>query len=170
MRSREQILASRWIKPFAHRLTHPSLWHINRRSLSKAIGLGLFAAFMVPIGQVVLAALLAIPFRANVPIAAGATFVTNPLTTGPIFVAAYFVGAAILGAFGVVSPELGDVSGSYASTALHVIGPVTLGMIVFSVSAGLAGYALSRLWIRLRLTMRWRGRRAASLPVFPLNT
>ena len=38
----------------------------------------------------------ALIFRANVPMALGLTWITNPLTTLPVFYAGYYVGAKIL--------------------------------------------------------------------------
>jgi hypothetical protein len=50
---------------------------------------------MIPVAQTV-AALLALPIRANVPVAALTTFITNPLTTPPIWVAGYWIGSWML--------------------------------------------------------------------------
>ena len=170
VRTREQILASRWIKPFAHRLAHPSLWHINRRSLSKALGLGLFAGFIVPIGQVPLAAALAIPTRANVPAAVGATFVTNPFTFGPIIFAEYQVGGAVLDRLGLGGGVSEFLAGSYAGEALGIAGPFLVGMIIMALAAGILGYGLARLWMSARLALRWRARRPSGAPRVMIET
>ena len=90
--SRDAILENRWIRPFAHRLGHPSLWHLNRRSVSRGVALGLVAGFMIPVGQIIVAAVLALSVRANIIVAASFTFVTNPLTFPAIYYAAYRVG------------------------------------------------------------------------------
>ena len=71
---------NRWLAPIAHRFLSPELWRFTRRSVPRGVALGMFAAFIVPIGQVFLAAFLALPARANVPLAALLTFVTNPFT------------------------------------------------------------------------------------------
>ena len=39
------------------------------------------AGFLFPVAQIAIAALFALPFRANVPVAALTTFITNPFTT-----------------------------------------------------------------------------------------
>jgi uncharacterized protein (DUF2062 family) len=96
MKSREAILRSRWVRPFAHYFAHPSLWHLNRRSVPRGLAVGLFAAFALPVGQFALAALLAIPLRANVPLAAAATLVSNPITFAPIYIGAYKLGSFML--------------------------------------------------------------------------
>jgi uncharacterized protein len=158
VKNKDEILANRWIKPFAHRLTHPSLWHMNRRSMARALGLGLFAAFVVPIGQIVLAAFLAIPARANVPVAIGATFVTNPFTFAPIWAGAWWTGDCLLSPLGFESHPL-DLSAGYAWSALSTMAPITLGLVVFAIGAGLLGYLLGRAWYSVKLVSRWKARR-----------
>lgn len=149
MKSREDILASRWIRPVAHRLVHPSLWHLNRRSVSKALAIGLLSAFIVPIGQFICAALLAIPTRANVPVAAAATLVTNPITFPPIYYAAYQLGAGL---------GLDTI----AYTPVRLFAAVAAGMICMGVVLATMGFLASRLYFRIRLSRRWSLRREAS--------
>ena len=50
-------------------LHDPNLWHLNRHSVARAMGIGLFAALMPMPLQMLLAAVLAIWVRANMPIA-----------------------------------------------------------------------------------------------------
>ncbi|MEE4538633.1 MAG: DUF2062 domain-containing protein [Erythrobacter sp.] len=78
--TREGMANNRFLKPIAHRFLTPELWRFTRRSVPRGVALGLFAAFIIPLGQVFLAAFLALPARANVPLAAAVTFVTNPFT------------------------------------------------------------------------------------------
>ena len=80
MPTREQMEQSRFIRPISHRVLRSELWRFTRRSVPRGVALGLFAGFIIPIGQIFLAAFLALPTRANVPIAAAVTFITNPLT------------------------------------------------------------------------------------------
>lgn len=80
MPTREDMERNRFIKPFAHRVLRSELWRFTRRSVPRGVALGLFAGFIVPVGQIFLAAFLALPARANVPLAAAVTFVTNPIT------------------------------------------------------------------------------------------
>ena len=77
---REELASNRYLAPIAHRFLSPELWRFTRRSVPRGVALGLFAAFIVPIGQIFLAAFLALPVRANMPLAAAVTFVTNPFT------------------------------------------------------------------------------------------
>lgn len=93
----ETILASRTLKLFAPHLADPRLWQFNRPSLNKAVYIGVLSAFFPLPGQMLLALIGALIFRANVPMALGLTWITNPLTTLPIFYAGYYVGAKIMG-------------------------------------------------------------------------
>lgn len=158
MKSRDDILSSRWLRPIAHLFSHPSLWHLNRRSVPRALALGLFAAFILPLGQFLLAALLALVIRANVPLAAATTLVTNPLTFPPIYYAAYQVGSALLGQSG--SGDAGEIADSLGQKLLEVSGPTALGLVIFAISAAPLGYALGSLWWRLKLVQRWQNRKA----------
>jgi uncharacterized protein (DUF2062 family) len=91
------MLASPWLKPFGQRIAHSELWRFTRRSVPRAVFAGLFIGIflMVPGLQIVGAALLAMPMRANIPIAAAMTFLSNPLTTPFFLYAAIDVGSHI---------------------------------------------------------------------------
>ena len=91
----EQILQSRSLKLFAPHLADPRLWQFNRHSLNKAVYIGVLSAFFPLPGQMLLALIGALIFRANVPMALGLTWITNPLTTLPIFYVGYYIGASI---------------------------------------------------------------------------
>ena len=76
---------------------HSELWRFTRRSVPRAVFAGLFIGIflMVPGLQIVGAALLCVPMRANIPIAAAMTFLSNPLTTPFFLYAAIDVGGRI---------------------------------------------------------------------------
>lgn len=92
----EKILESRTLKLFAPHLADQRLWQFNRHSLNKAVYIGVLSAFFPLPGQMLLALVGSLIFRANVPMALGLTWLTNPLTTLPVFYASYYVGAKIL--------------------------------------------------------------------------
>lgn len=94
----DHILQSRTLRVFAPHLADARLWHFNRHNLNKAVYIGVLCAFFPLPGQMPLALIGALFFRANVPMALALTWITNPLTTLPIFYAAYYVGAKILDA------------------------------------------------------------------------
>lgn len=93
----EKLMESRSMKYFAPHLVDVRLWQFNRKSLNKAVYIGVLSAFFPLPGQMLLALIGALVFRANVPMALGLTWITNPVTTLPVFYAAYYVGATILG-------------------------------------------------------------------------
>ena len=91
-------LSSRWyLRPFASALHDPKLVSVQRRSVVPAVGIGLFCAWIPLPVQFVCAALTALFARANVPVAALSTLVTNPVTMAPMFYLAFRVGQALLG-------------------------------------------------------------------------
>jgi len=154
MKDRDAILRSRLLRPFAHFFGHPSLWHFNRRSVPRALAVGLFAAFVLPIGQFALAALLAVPLRANVPLAAAATLVTNPITFPPIYIGAYELGGFLL--HHSSSGGADELATSLGSKLLDVSGPTALGLLIFAVLSAATGFLVGTIWWRLRLSKRWR--------------
>ena len=96
MPSREEMARNRYLAPIAHRFLSPELWRFTRRSVPRGVALGIFAGFIIPVGQIFLAAFLALPARANVPLAAVVTFITNPFTFPAWAVVANKLGGFIL--------------------------------------------------------------------------
>jgi uncharacterized protein len=92
--SREEVQNSRWLRPFGPRIRQSDLWRFTRRSVPRGVAIGLFVGIflMVPGLQIVGAALMCMPFRGNVAIAAAMTFLSNPATTPFFLVAALNVG------------------------------------------------------------------------------
>lgn len=80
MPTREQMAQNKYLRPIAHRFLTPELWRFTRRSVPRGVALGVFAGFIIPVGQIFLAAFMALPARANVPLSALVTFITNPFT------------------------------------------------------------------------------------------
>jgi len=96
MPTREQMERSRFIRPFAHRVLASQLWRFTRRSVPRGVALGMLVGIIVPFAQVLFAAFFSLSVRANVPVAALTTFITNPFTTPFIWAAAYKVGERLL--------------------------------------------------------------------------
>ena len=91
--TRDTIDQHRLLRPFAPHLRHPSLWRFNRRSVPRGVALGLFVGVIIPFMHTFVAAILAIPARANVGVAALLTLVVNPLTIPFMYLAAYRIGS-----------------------------------------------------------------------------
>src|SRR5262245_25602091 len=87
--TREELQRSPLLRPLGQRIWASELWRLTRRSVPAGVAVGLFVGIflMIPGLQIVGAALVAVPFRANIPIAAAMTFISNPATT-PFFIIA----------------------------------------------------------------------------------
>ena len=85
-----------YFAPFKRWLKDGRLWSIRRRTVVPALALGLFVAFLPFPGHTLIAIFFAIVLGLNVPVAAIATWVVNPLTIGPIYYANYRLGTWLL--------------------------------------------------------------------------
>jgi len=166
MPTREQMEGNRFIKPFAHRVLKSELWRFTRRSVPRGVALGLLVGIIVPFAQILFAALLSVSVRANVPIAALTTFVTNPVTTPLIWVAAYWVGSLLLriDAATVVAPVNTAMEQTDLQQALTWLTGATLvtafGLVVIAVVSASLSYVLS-VWVwRWWTARKWARRRA----------
>ncbi|MFN4113806.1 MAG: DUF2062 domain-containing protein [Sphingomonadaceae bacterium] len=162
MPSREEMARNKYLRPIAHRFLSPELWRFTRRSVPRGVALGLFAAFIVPVGQIFLAAFLALPARANVPLSAVVTFVTNPLTLPFWLVAANRVGAFVLkvdsATVGFASDELASGRWSWVFEAFQLAGVTAFGFIVIAIVSAALGYVLAGIMWRF-IVARKRTRR-----------
>src|SRR3970282_2125020 len=96
--TRESLERHRFIAPVAHRVLAPELWRFTRRSVPRGVALGLMIGIflMIPGLQIAGAAVLAFPLRANIPVAAAMTFLSNPATTPFILWASVYLGNLML--------------------------------------------------------------------------
>ncbi len=160
--TREQMAENKYLKPIAHRFLSPELWRFTRRSVPRGVALGLFAGFIVPLGQVFVAAFLALPARANVPLAALVTFVTNPFTLPFWLLVANKVGAFVLkidaATMGAANAEITSGRWQQFGWFLETAGVTAFGFVVLSVVTAAVGYVLSGLVWRIMVGRR-RNRR-----------
>ena len=167
MPTRETFENIRWLRPIAHRVLEPSLWRFHRRSVARGVALGVLVGVLIPIAQTIFAALLALPARANVPVAALTTFITNPLTTPPIWLGAYWVGSRMLGIEGGRPLGTPNVEMGWVEWTLTQAGPATLlGLVVISVVGAAVGYLIASFGWRAWVAHKWaeRGRNRALRP------
>src|SRR6266571_224948 len=86
--SHEAVRQNRYIARFGTLLHHPNLWHLNRHSVAGGVAIGMFSGLVPGPFQMLIAAILAVPLRVNLPVALATTLYTNPLTIGPLYVIA----------------------------------------------------------------------------------
>jgi hypothetical protein len=153
---REDLEHSRWVGPFARR---PELWRFTRRSVPRGVAVGLLVGIfaLIPGIQIVGAALMCVPSRGNIPIAAAMTFLSNPATTPLILAASIYVGNR-LGFHADVSTfnSLLDHRASLNDWAYWLLSDAApamlLGLFVISVICAAVGYLVSSLvwnwWVR----------------------
>lgn len=159
MPRQEHFENSRLLRPVAHRVLAPALWRFTRRSVPRGVALGLLAGILIPLGQVPAAALLALPLRANIPIAALTTFLTNPFTTPPLWVAAYWLGRQLLGLDAALPGNPVAASQDWFGWLLAEAGPATAtGLVVIAIVGAVAGHFITALGWRLWIGRKWRAR------------
>ena len=164
MPTREQLEKNRFVRPFAHRVLRSELWRFTRRSVPRGVALGLLVGIIVPFAQIVFAALLSATVRANVPVAALMTFVTNPATTPAIWIAAYWVGHWLLRADAatMVAPVSTAIEQTDLQRFLEWLTQAgyetAFGLVVIAVVSAALSYVLSG-WIwRAMVARKWSRR------------
>lgn len=85
-------------KEFKKFFRDPIVWQFNISRVALGVAIGLFVGIMTLIPfQMIIAALLAVILRANLPTAVLATWICNPLTIVPITYFNYYIGNLMLG-------------------------------------------------------------------------
>lgn len=156
----ESILAKPWCAPFRPWLGHPSLWHMNRRSVAGAVAIGLFCGLIPGPFQMIGAFLLALPLRKNIPLALGMTLYTNPFTIAPLYVLAYGYGRLFVGGGDLPQGFMPDAWNPSAlwEWALSLGKPLAIGLPALALTLALAGYVIAALAWRLHVVRAWRRR------------
>ena len=161
MPRREDLARSRWLKPFGKRIFYSEYWRFTRRSVPRGVAAGLLVGIflLIPGLQIVGSALLCLPLRGNIPLAALMTFLSNPATTPFILGASYVVGSGlgVGGRHGVPGREArwGEwVAWLFSDAALAT---VTGLAVIATVSAAIGYFASIVIW-RLWQGKKWRRR------------
>lgn len=147
MPTREQLEGNRWTH---HLAVRHELWRFTRRSVPRGVGVGLLVGIfaLIPGIQIIGAALMCVPARGNIPIAAAMTFLSNPATTPLILIASAAIGnflgfhADISTVYAMVESRasLGEWTGWFLSAAAPA---VLAGLAVLSVVSASLGYVIA---------------------------
>lgn len=163
----ETVRNHRLIRVFGPIMAHPNLWHLNRRSVAGGVAVGAFTGMIPGPVQMLSAAILAIVFRVNLPVAVATTWYTNPLTALPIYYAAYRIGAWVTGNPGSGMPRFAadwepSNWGDYLPAFLRWLGslgePFLFGTLILATLLSVAGYLAVRILWRLYVVAYWRRR------------
>ncbi len=161
MPTREKLEENRYVAPLARR---QELWRFTRRSVPRGVAIGLLVGIfaLIPGVQIVGAALMCVPCRGNIPLAAAMTFLSNPGTTPLILLASAWVGNRMgfhadlttLNSMSEHGASLGDWAYWFVSDAAPA---VLIGLFVISTIAASIGYLIAsvfwRWWVgRKRMT------------------
>ena len=164
---------NRWLAPFRNTLLHPRLWHLNRHSAAGAVAVGLFCGLIPGPFQMFGAAICAVVFRINLPLALVTTLYTNPFTIVPLYLVAFALGQGTFMLFGhtrrafIAPPDYGDPGSetlfgwiaALADWMVQLGAPLALGLVLLASLLAVIGYFGVRLAWRIWLVRAWRHRK-----------
>ncbi|NOX42885.1 MAG: DUF2062 domain-containing protein [Gammaproteobacteria bacterium] len=143
-------------------LEDPNLLHLNRYSVSGAVSVGLFVALVPAPFQMLMAAVMALFIRVNLPISVIVVWVSNPITMPPIFYFTYLVGAKIL------QVPLPDIQFEFTTEwFMQEFGaiwePLLLGSLLVGLICAVVGNIVVRIFWRMHVIKSWKLRKAKKL-------
>lgn len=128
---------------------------VNRRALARGVAVGLFVALTPTLGlQTVLMIAGCVMVRGNFPAAFLVSWISNPVTVGPLYFAFNVLGEAV---FGVPVRSVIQLGGDAAEAVMETIF-LGLGSLLIAVPAAAAGYVLFLWTWQVLAWRRWRGR------------
>lgn len=163
---------NRWLAPFRNTLLHPRLWHLNRHSAAGAVATGLFCGLIPGPFQMLGAAICAVVFRINLPLALVTTLYTNPFTIVPLYLVAFALGQGAFMLFGhtrrafIAPPDYGDPGSetlfgwiaALVDWMVQLGAPLALGLVLLASLLAVIGYFGVRLAWRIWLVRAWHHR------------
>ncbi len=159
------VSENRWLAPFRNTLLHPRLWHVNRHSAAGGVAAGLFCGLIPGPFQMLGAAICAVVFRVNLPLALVTTLYTNPFTIVPLYLVAYGLGRLFIETDNSFTPppEYTSSLGEWLQQLLVWLGqlglPLVIGVTLLATLFAVLGYFGVRVAWRIFLVRAWRHRR-----------
>jgi hypothetical protein len=167
--SHDALREHHFLRALGPRMHHPNLWHLNRRSVAGGLAVGLFTGLIPgsnPV-QFTAAAIGAILFRVNLPLAVFVTLYSNPFTIVPLYLAAYTLGSWVMGPGdnGVPAMDfslMGRPVVEWIPAALDWLAslgkPLLLGLPLLAILLAFTGYVLAWYGWRAGVMLAWRRR------------
>ncbi|WP_334188635.1 DUF2062 domain-containing protein [Noviherbaspirillum sp.] len=139
-----------------------ALWVPQRRSVALGAGIGAAVSVLPLPAQPVIAGLAAMRFGAHLPTAFLLTFLSNPLTTLPLWGVAWMIGAFCLGQ-PIAWPDAAAWPGTteWVAWVQGAGKPLLLGLPLLGIWLGLTTFALAHIGWRLAILRKWHSRPAA---------
>ncbi|UJF23898.1 DUF2062 domain-containing protein [Suttonella sp. R2A3] len=153
------IMRQRILRPLARYFKHAAIWQVNRQNIARGLAIGVFCgALPLPI-QNLLAAIIAIFSRVNLPAALLATFWSNPITMAPAFYAQYRLGCWILDVTPLSLHDDMFNMGALSRLGGHILLPLFSGSLIVGVVFAAITYGVVIGWWRWHLLTHQRSRR-----------
>ena len=136
----------------------PNLLHLNRHSVSLAVFIGIFCAFVpIPI-QTLMVIAMCFWLGANLPLAMLIIWMSNPLTIPPMFYLTYKLGSYILGT------TLGDFSVTlswewFSQLGSEILLPLFVGSLLAGTVLASIGYFFVLFLWRWKVIKDWEHRK-----------
>jgi uncharacterized protein (DUF2062 family) len=172
----ESIRGHRWLQWCAPVLSHPRLWHLHRRAVALGVAIGLVTGLIPGPIQMLLAAIIAIPLRANIPAAMFTTLYTNPFTFVPLYILAYNIGRLVTGDASplAIPPDtpwswegLKAALPNLMSWVASMGDTLLVGLAIQCCLFAITGYLTTMLAWRVAVTWAWRTRHARRAKAHP---
>lgn len=147
------------------RFFHPSLWHLNRRSVAGAVAIGMFCGLIPGPLQMLGGAIGAVVFKRNLPVALVTTLYTNPVTIVPLYAIAWQLGDLVMGGRAEM-PAAPDLTGAsmadwgrvFLDWTIALGPPLFIGVPALAALLAMTGYLAVHVGWGMYLRHAWRQR------------
>jgi hypothetical protein len=135
--------------------------------VSGGVAAGMFCGLIPGPFQMLGAAICAILFRVNLPVAVFTTLYTNPVTIVPLYVVAFYLGSLVSGGGALVAiSEPPDFSFVHFADSMRALAdwtialgqPLVIGLVLLASILAAAGYGVVRLAWRIHVLHAWHQR------------
>jgi uncharacterized protein (DUF2062 family) len=157
----DRVTSHPFVLRYLPAVADPDVWHLNRRSAARGVGVGLFCGLIPGPLQIAGSVLGCLAIRGNLPVAAVTTFYTNPFTIVPLYVVAYEYGRLFFpDAAPSVAWSLPQSAGltEWMPALLHWMAelgkPLAVGLVLLATTLAVVG------WVTVHLLWRWYAVRA----------